>query len=515
MTILLLALTQCLGPENVITDAAERDYYAHDVFRAGEIPTAVARPGSVDELQAVVRLAYENGTPIITRGSGASYTDAILHESPNGITIDTSRLTGIAINETNATVTVEAGVTWAALREAVAAKGYKTKFWGSYSGLFATVCGSMSMNVVSHGQGSSADAALSFDVITGTGEMMRTGSAVSVTSPAFSRHYGPDTTGLFTGDCGALGVKARVTLALQKAAPAFATASFNFPTFDAMHAAFRETALTGVVEEHFGLNEVLQQGQIGKADTGAKIEMAGAVMKSAGSVAAGLGKLAKMALAGDRALKQTTYAAHFIVEGISAEEAKGRVAFVRKICAVLGNEIPNSIAEVVRAMPFAPFHNILGPKGERWVPAHCQLPHDKAVLFHNSLMTLFASEQEPMDRLGIVTGGMFMAVGSTAFLYEPAFYWPDTQHAYHERMIDRDYRAGLPIYQRNDAAAEEVARIKAAVVDLMHGHGGIHFQIGRTYPYARDHDPVHWALLKAIKAELDPKNILNPGVLGL
>jgi FAD/FMN-containing dehydrogenase len=53
------------------------------------------------------------------------------------------------------------------------------------------------------------------------------------------------------------------------------------------------------------------------------------------------------------------------------------------------------------------------------------------------------------------------------------------------------------------------------VVDLMHAHGGIHFQIGRTYPFARDHNPVHWALLKAIKTELDPMNILNPGVLGL
>ena len=515
MKAVLASFIQHVGGDNVITDDADRDYYAHDVFRAGALPAAIVRPGTIDELQVVVQLAYESGSSIVTRGSGASYTDAFRHEAPDGITIDTSRLTAIDINETNATVTVEAGVTWAALREALAERGYKTRFWGSYSGLFATVAGSMSMNVVSHGQGTSAEAALSFDIITGTGELIRTGSAVSSTSPAFARHYGPDTTGLFTGDCGALGVKARVTLALQKAAPAFATSSFNFPTFEAMHAAFRETALSGVVEEHFGLNEVLQQGQIGKADTGAKLEMAGAVMKSAGSVAEGLGKLAKMALAGDRALKQTSYAAHFIVEGISSDEAKGRIALVRKICLALGNEIPNSIAEVVRAMPFAPFHNILGPKGERWVPAHTQLPHDQAVAFHNALMAYFAGEQALMDRFGIVTGGMFMAVGTTSFLYEPAFYWPDAQHAYHARMIDPDYRAGLPSYPRNEEAEAEVKRIKAAAVDLMHAHGGIHFQIGRVYPFAQDHDPVHWALLKAIKAELDPKSILNPGVLGL
>ncbi len=512
---LIEQLIHSVGADHVITDAAERHFYAHDVLRAGEIPAAVVRPGSVDELQATVRVAFASRTPIITRGSGASYTDAFRHEKAGGITIDSSRLNAISIDEARATVTVEAGVTWATLREALSARGFKTRFWGSYSGLHATVAGSMAMNVVSHGKGSSADAALSFDIVTGTGALISTGSAVSATSPAFARHYGPDTTGLFTGDCGALGIKARVTLALVKASPAFATASFNFTTFAAMHAAFRDIALEDIVEEHFGLNEVLQQGQIGKADTGAKIEMAGAVMKSAGSVAQGLGKLAKMALSGDRALRQTTYAAHFIVEGISTDEAKGKIALVRKIGASHGTEIPNSIPEVVRAMPFAPFHNLLGPKGERWVPIHTQLPHDAAVPFHDALMAYFASQQSVIDQHGIMTGGMFMAIGSTAFLYEPAFYWPGARHAYHDRMVDKDYLASLPTYPDDAQAEAAVLRMKGEVVDLMHAHGGIHFQIGRTYPYAQDHDPVHWALLKAIKTELDPAGILNPGVLGL
>ncbi len=508
-------LALLLGDENVLTSDGDRLFYAHDVLRAGEIPAAVVRPGSVDELQAVVRACYESNTPVITRGGGASYTDAYQHNQPGGITIDTSRLTGIEINDVNATVTVEAGVTWATLREALTSKGFKTRFWGSYSGLFATVAGGMSMNAVSHGKGSAADAALSFDIVTGTGELMRTGSAISAKATAFSRTYGPDLTGIFTGDCGALGVKARVTLALLNAAPAFAAASFNFETFEAMHTAFRNVALTGVAEEQFGLNETLQQGQIGKADTSAKIEMAGAVMKSAGSIGEGLGKLAKMALSGDRALKKTTYAAHFIVEGEDNDAAKGKIGVIRKICAAHGKEIPNSIAEVVRAMPFAPFHNVLGPKGERWVPVHTQLPHDRAVGFHHALQALYASRQDIIDAHNIVIGGMFTAVGSTAFLYEPAFYWPGAQTIYHERMVDADYRAGLPTYPADEQAEAAVLKLKAEVVELMHEHGGIHFQIGRTYPYARDHDPLHWGLIKTLKAQLDPKNILNPGVLGL
>ena len=514
MSNLIQSLTRQLGPDHVLTSDADRLFFAHDVFRAHELPAAVVRPGTVEELQAVVKAAYASGTPLVVRGGGASYTDAYAHIKPGGITIDTARLDRIAINETNATVTVEPGVTWANLREVLLARGYKTKFWGSYSGLFANVGGGMSMNAISHGPGCAAEAALGFDIITGTGEMISTGSALSGPAEPFWRHYGPDLTGLFTGDCGALGVKARITLALLKAPPAFATASFSFATFDALHAAFRAIAVEAVVEENFGLNEVLQQGQLGKTDAAAKADIAGRIVKQSGLMR-GAAKLAKMALAGDKQIAAAAYAGHFICEGIDQAEAGGRIALVRRLCSQSGSEIPNSVPEVVRAMPFAPFHNTLGPKGERWLPCHAKLAHDRAVPFHHALQALYADESAVMAQHAIVAGGMFMAVGSTAFVYEPAFYWPDAQTPYHARMVDPDYLGTLPVYPRDQAAEAEALRIKTRVVDLMHDHGAAHSQIGKVYPYARDHDPGHWALLMAMKAALDPRGILNPGALGL
>ena len=511
---MLATLTQQLGAEHVLTGDADRLFYSHDVFRAGKLPDAVVRPGSVAELQAVVRAAYDSGTPLVMRGGGASYTDAYAHTAPGGITVDTSRLKAIEIDEQRATVTVEPGVTWAELREAVLARGFKTRFWGSYSGLHANVGGGMSMNAISHGQGCAAEAALSFDIITGTGELLQTGSAVSGKAPAFFRHYGPDLTGLFTGDCGVLGVKARITLALVKSAPAFATASFAFTSFEKLHAAFRAAALEDVLEENFGLNEVLQQGQLGKADTAAKAQMAGKIVRQSGLIK-GAAKLAKMAFSGEKEIAAATYAGHFIVEGIDQAEASGRIALIKRLCGEFGTEIPNSVPEVVRAMPFAPFHNTLGPKGERWLPCHAKFAHDRAVPFHHALQALLAEEAEAMARHGIVCGGMFMAVGSTAFVYEPAFYWPDAQTPYHARMIEADYLKSLPVHPRSEVNEAEALRIKGRVLELMHQHGGVHFQIGKVYPYAQDHNPAHWALLKAMKAQLDPKGILNPGNLGL
>ena len=81
---LIDTLTQQLGADNVLTGDADRLFFAHDVFRAGVLPDAVVRPGSVDELQAVVRAAYASGTPLVMRGGGASYTDAYAHTGQAG-----------------------------------------------------------------------------------------------------------------------------------------------------------------------------------------------------------------------------------------------------------------------------------------------------------------------------------------------------------------------------------------------------------------------------------------------
>jgi D-lactate dehydrogenase (cytochrome) len=218
-------------------------------------------PGSTAELQSVVRLAAARALPITVRGGGASYTDGYTHTTADGITIGTDRLTAIEIDETNNVVTVEPGVTWARLHAALGAKGLRTPFWGPFSGLTATVGGSISQNAISHGPGVSADSVVAFDIVTGTGELLRTGSGGRPKGVPFFRHDGPDLTGLFCGDCGTLGVKARITLKLQRRHEAFAALSLSFTSFAAMHAAMSEIAREGLDDENFGLDAALQQGR--------------------------------------------------------------------------------------------------------------------------------------------------------------------------------------------------------------------------------------------------------------
>jgi D-lactate dehydrogenase (cytochrome) len=73
----------------------------------------------------------------------------------------------------------------------------------------------------------------------------------------------------------------------------------------------------------------------------------------------------------------------------------------------------------------------------------------------------------------------------------------------------------LPKLSHDEAAAALVTEMREKVLDIYQAYGATHFQIGRTYRYAQTRDPVTLALLKALKAYVDPKGLMNPGALGL
>ncbi|WP_143150285.1 FAD-linked oxidase C-terminal domain-containing protein [Erythrobacter sanguineus] len=65
------------------------------------------------------------------------------------------------------------------------------------------------------------------------------------------------------------------------------------------------------------------------------------------------------------------------------------------------------------------------------------------------------------------------------------------------------------------AARDYADELKGAIIDLYQEFGAAHFQIGRAYPYASRLNPQALALLQAIKRQLDPHSLMNPGALGL
>lgn len=512
-------LAAIVGEDALILDQDRIAAFATDVYRAQMMPAAVVRPGSVEELQAVMRLAAECRLAFTVRGGGASYTDGYNSADAGHLLIDLGRLNKIVeIDAYGGFVTVEAGVTWLQLSDALAAKGLRTPFRGPFSGMAASIGGSMSQNSISHGSGKygiSAESALCFDVVLADGSLLRTGSAAAGLKP-FARHFGPDLTGLFTGDCGTLGIKARVTLPVIRHRRAHRVISFAFTEFAQMHESMRRAALERIEDSHFALDAALSQGQIARQDrAGGTLAMALSIVRSSPSLASGLRQVAAAGTMARRQIGQSAFMTHYIVEGFGDGEAKAKIHRLRELNSGLAREIAATVPAVVRGMPFAPLYNTLGPGGERWVPLHGVFAHADVVPFHQALQRFYADRAAEMKRHGVWGGGMYSTVGTSGFLYEIALYWPDEQTAYHREHIPADYLAGLPRFEANPAAREYVHRLKGELVELYDSCGAVHFQLGRAYPYAARLEEPAARLVGAIKAAVDPERLIGPGVLGL
>jgi FAD/FMN-containing dehydrogenase len=516
---LLEGLAAIVGPAHLLTDEASRTFYSTDVFRQADVlAAAVVRPGTVAELQDVMRLCARHRTPTVVRGGGASYTDAYLPVRPGTLTLDMSRLTRIDINEEDLYVTVEPGVTWARLYEAVSARGLRTPMWGPFSGLAATVGGGMSHYAVNYGSGLygvSAESLLGMDVILASGEMVSTGSGGGANSLPFYRFYGPDLTGLFVGDAGALGVKARMTLRLMHKPAGFAAASFGFPTGENCLKALMEVARLGVVSQNFGLDPRQQKTALTRMESANPLDAARSVFLSAPGPLDGVLRVARMAVAGRNFLKNAVYSAHFSTEGLTNPEAKLKLAVVRDVAGRYGAEVANTIPTYFNANPFMELLPILGPNGERWKPTHGVLPFSAVLKHHADFEALLAEYRDRMARDGVQLTRMLMFFGTNAFIYEPTFLWRDEQSVYHRRVYPAALLPKVPVHPPNPAGLALVKELKGRIQDLCTRNGASHMQVGKDYPYLESRKPETRALVESLKKLLDPDRLLNPGALGL
>ena len=122
------ALVDLLEAQNVISDKTERAFYSTDVYARAAIDAAlVLKPQSVNALAQSVRICTDHGLAVIPRGGGLSYTGGFLPTRPDSVIIDMLGLNRIVeINETDMYVTVECGVSWKALYEALKPLGLRT-----------------------------------------------------------------------------------------------------------------------------------------------------------------------------------------------------------------------------------------------------------------------------------------------------------------------------------------------------------------------------------------------------
>lgn len=497
------------------------DLYATDVYYTSDIPPlALAHPGTEAEIVDLVYAARELGLTLTMRGGGLSYSAGYLATTADTVMIDLSGMDRIVeVNTTDRYVTVEPGVTWSELREALRPHGLTTPFWGTFSGAHATVGGSVSQGAKFYGsasRGGSAESVLSLRVVNGRGDVIATGSASDDRHDSpFFRNYGPDLTGLFLGDCGAFGIKTQISLQLVPAARSEAYASFSFDNPAALMGAMSQIGSELLASECSGIDPFTARSRMASQGLFSDLKTVAQVVAQSGSRITGLRDAGLIALSGRRFAKKIGYLMSATVEGEDRHESGRKLTRLRSICRLAGGmAVPASVPRVQRRIPFPPMNTaLLTPSGKRMAWLHTVVPNSRGPEAFVRTEEVFTRLAPDLEAHSIAHGYLLSTHGPTAVGVETLIRWPDAPLPLHLHYMTEAEKAAVKRHPDNPEARAILKSLSATILEEWRDLGGAHVQIGRKYPYFETRQPAVQALLRDLKALHDPDGILNPGTL--
>ena len=259
---LLDALRQAVGAVHVLTDgeliAYEQDWRQRERGRA----LAVVRPGTTDEVAAVVRACAAHGAAIVPQGGNTGLAvGSVPDASGTQVLLSLRRMDAVrAIDAANLTITVEAGGILQNLQQAAEQAGFLFPLSMASEGS-CTIGGNLAANaggtqVLRYGN--ARELCLGLEVVTAQGEVWNGLSGLR------KDNTGYDLRDLFIGSEGTLGI---ITAATMKLYPLPAARLIAWAAVPSMQAA---VDLLGLAHQHLGAGltgfEVMNQFALSLVD---------------------------------------------------------------------------------------------------------------------------------------------------------------------------------------------------------------------------------------------------------
>ncbi len=236
-------------------DKMERRLYSHDlaplpkemdlIFKT--MPDQVVRPAYTEDVVQIVRKAIATKKPIVPRGAGSWGLGGSVPVK-GGITVDMTGMSKIiSIDEANLVVTVQPGITWNALSEALDAKGLFLPCYPS-SAPSATLGGWIGTGGTGIGAfkyGSAGDLIRDLEVVLPTGIAVHTGDKLVPQNGG-----GPNLNWLFVGSEGTMGIVTEVTFSVLPKPEELRPVSYSLDALTAFQPALKKLVRSGVAPMH-------------------------------------------------------------------------------------------------------------------------------------------------------------------------------------------------------------------------------------------------------------------------
>lgn len=274
----LQLLREALEPARVDTRPVTLEAYSRDLSALGHLmfalgdnepgpgiqpPEVVVHPTSVEEVQAVVRVCHAHSLPIVPWGAGSGVCGGTL-AIHGGVALDLKRLDRILeLDHRSQLVRVEAGMNLQLLEDALQREGLTLGHHPS-SITCCTIGGALAARgagQLSTRYGKAEDMTVAIEVVLADGTLVKT--AVTPRSAT-----GPDWNHLFVGCEGTLGILVAATLRLQRLPALRVFQSWEFRTLHDALAAIRESLQRGARPAAVRLYDPLDTLMVARASDG-------------------------------------------------------------------------------------------------------------------------------------------------------------------------------------------------------------------------------------------------------